>query len=416
MKRVLMITIVPPFPDDQGNRVVTKSYMDFFLSLGYDIDVVIQCGYDEDRVKDYFGDRVVMYRSSPPDIVEDSSISEWRESIRTQSFKLYDSADDPYQKDILKEIFCAANHKHPFSRISNESIVLSERLLRDNRYEYIVCNYTCTLSVVRELKKKKYTLPQSIAITHDALSRLDFESYEYGISTYGLACSKDTERDCLKEADIICAISEYEKKYFLSMNPDWKVVLVEYPSWSSSKNTVSEENFDYKRIVFFASGNQPNEKGINDFLKYSWPDIKRKLATVQLYIIGTICKKITSEDDAVITLGRVDEQELWKYITASTIGINPVYMGTGLKIKSVDMMCAGLPFVSFDTGIEGMEDLDGTAFITVKDWKHFSDETVALLSNYDKWNYMRKNGGDKSRQRFSPNNTYKELYENMHWA
>lgn len=414
MERILFITVVPPFPDDQGNRVVTKAYMDYFVSRGYCIDVIMQCTYDEKKLIEHFGECVSVYQTSFNEDEASSKVSEWMELVRNQAKEQIEEIDIEYEKEIIRDVYYAANHKHPFSKISNETVIKAKELLGKNKYKYIVCNYTYSLRVVRELKRSM-NLPPSIVIAHDALSRLDAESLYYDIPTYGLACSQDTERDCLNEADIICAISKYEKDYFHDMNPAWNVILVEYPSWNNNKETVKETSFDRKQIVFFGSGNGPNTKGINEFLENSWQDIKRQIPNVKLVIAGKICNKIQHADSSVILLGRLSEEELWSKICESTIGINPVYIGTGLKIKSVDMMCAGLPFVSFPIGIEGVEELDNFAFETAEDWQQFTKKTVMLLNDFNKWNHNRIVGGDKSRERFSPDYAYKELSQELNY-
>lgn len=409
-KKVLFITIVPPFPDVQGNRVVTRNFMNLFIEKGYHIDTVIQAGYDEEAVKRYFKNNVSMFRVQKNTMDnKEIEIEECKKNIREQmQYFLKDDAID-YENTTLKEIFCAANHKHPFSFIANQTVEQAEQLLIHNSYSYIICNYTYSLRVVKELRSK-YELPPIITITHDALSRLDIQSLNYGIDTVGRACSKEIEAQCLNLSDIVCCISKYELDYFKSIGVVSRRVLVEYDGFEHmGQSELNSENFGKKKICFFASNNPLNEKGIKQFLEYCWTEIRKKVPDVKLDIIGDICQKIQNRYDNVSLLGRLNEVDLINVLRESTIAINPVFLGTGLKIKSVDMICLGLPFVSFPCGIEGLEELNGCSFLVARNWSDFIDKVVFLLRDEKMWNEMRVNGKRAARNRFSKESVYKDL-------
>jgi glycosyltransferase involved in cell wall biosynthesis len=84
-------------------------------------------------------------------------------------------------------------------------------------------------------------------------------------------------------------------------------------------------------------------------------------------------------------------------------------MGTGLKIKTVESISMGLPTVSFQAGIEGLEDLKDQAFLWAKDWVDFADQCVTLITDYDKWNQMRLKARKIAKQRFSAAVVFKEI-------
>ena len=409
-KKILFITIVPPFPDVQGNRVVTKNYMDLFIGEGYHIDTVIQAGYDEKAVKDHFSNNVSMFRTNKCIADEkEIEIEEYKKSIREQMqiFLKSDTAD--YEITTIRELFCAANHRHPFSFISNQTVEKAEELIVENSYSFIVCNYTYTLRVIKELRKK-YKLPPVITITHDALSRLDIQTLDYGIDTIGRACSKEIEAQCLNFSDIVCCISKYELEYFKSIGVVSKRVLVEYDAFEhTGQSELSAENFNNRKICFFASGNPLNEQGIKLFLENCWTEILKKIPDAKLNIIGDICQKIQNKNENVFLLGRLDESDLINVLKESTIAINPVFLGTGLKIKSVDMICMGLPFVSFPCGIEGLEELEGCSFLVARDWNDFTSKVICLLHNEKMWNEIRMQGKKAAKSRFSKENVYADL-------
>lgn len=408
-KKILFITIVPPFPDDQGNRVVTRNYMDYFISRGYNIDVVLQAGYDAKRAKEYYGDKVTFYRTFGNAGEKDEAMYRIKENEKERIAELLDQEKDIYKKSILEEMFCAANHYHPFSMISDETVDRTEKCIQENIYDYIVCNYIYSLRPIVELRNK-YEMPKVITITIDAVSRLDQQALYYGINTGNRACSKLMEAECLNQSDVVCAISRFEKKYFEEIGVEKKCILVEYDGYEQAgKIEFGKRNHDNLQVCFFASGNPLNEKGILHFLDKSWPRVIEKHPESKLIIMGNICGKIENNYTNVELLGRVDETELFQNMRNSFLAINPTYLGTGLKIKSVDMICAGLPFVTFQCGVEGHEDLDGKAFLIADDWDDFADKINILMDDFSLWENLCDGARQAGAEYFSKESVYKEL-------
>nr|WP_300825230.1 glycosyltransferase [uncultured Acetatifactor sp.] len=413
-KKILFITMVPPFPDTQGNRVVTRNFMSLLIREGYYIDIVIQAGYDERAIKDNFADKVSIFRTYKSVADEkEIEIEEYKKKIREQMHFFLENDAIDYEISTLKEIFCAANHRHPFSFISNQTVEKAEELFVENSYSYIVCNYAYSLRVIEKLGQK-FELPPVITITHDALSRLDIQTFSYGIDTIGRACSKAVEAECLNFSDIVCCISKYELDYFKAIGVKSRRVLVEYDAFEhTGESELNSENFINKKICFFASGNPLNEQGIKLFLENCWIEILKRVPGAKLDIIGDICQKIQNKYDNVSLLGRLDESDLINALKESTIAINPVFLGTGLKIKSVDMICMGLPFVSFPSGVEGLEELESCSFLMAREWDDFTDKVVFLLQDEQMWNEIRIRGKQAAKSRFSKEKVYADLLNAM---
>lgn len=408
-KKILFITIVPPFPDDQGNRVVTRNYMDYFISLGYDLDVVLQAGYDAKKSKEYYKDRVTFYRTFGNTDQKHEGVNKIKEIDKEKLKKLIIEETDGYIKSIWEEMFCATNHSHPFSTISDETVNRVEKCIQENVYDFVVCNYIYCLRPIAELRDK-YDLPQVITITHDAISRLDQQALYYEINTANRACSKNMEAECLDYSDVICAISKYEKKYFEEIGIKKPCILVEYDGYEHvRKIEACKFNYANSQLCFFASGNPLNEKGILGFLEKCWPQIITKHPETKLIIMGNICDKINGEYTNVELLGKVDEPDLFLNMRDSFLAINPVYLGTGLKIKSVEMICAGLPFVTFQCGVEGLEDLDERAFLIADDWDDFANKINTIMDDVLLWENLCNGARQAGKERFSREVVYKEL-------
>lgn len=414
--RILMVTIVPPFPDDQGNRVVTRNVMDIVISCGYKIDMVLQGGYDKKRFAEHYKDHVEVVNTRAKENFRESVHMPYKQEIQQQIRKiLQNESMDEYQKAIFTEMFLAANHYHPFDFLSDETVQATVRLLHDRQYDMILCNYIYSLRVVKELADT-HVLPPVIVITHDSISRLNRQALEYGMNTEHRACSAPMEAECLNYADVVCCITDYERKYFLDIGVKAKCIRMEYDAYERIGNlTVKQKAFDDKIICFFASGNPLNEKGIKDFLQYCWKDIIAEEPHMKLMIIGNICEKIDKKKKYknVTLAGKVSEEQLMEYMSKAFLSVNPVYIGTGLKIKSVDSICMGLPLVSFACGVEGLEELENIAYLKADDWKDFKNKILMLSRDRKKWEQMRVEGKAAGRKRFSKEEVYKGFTDSV---
>lgn len=413
-KHVLMISIVPPFPDDQGNRVVTRNVMDTVISCGYQIDLILQGGYDQKKFEEHYQGHVNVFQTGlKKDFKEHVHMplkQELQEKVRGI---LQNSMEDPYQEAILQELFLAANHYHPFSFLSDETVNMAVRLVKSRVYDFILCNYIYSLRAVKELKEKQ-NLPPVIVITHDAISRLDKQALEYGIHTEHRACSVAMEAQCLNYADIVCCITSYEQKYFKNIGVHAKCIRMEYDAYERIGELIVDETaYENKIISFFASANPLNEKGIHGFLQHCWEEILEKEQHMKLLIMGNICSKIGTKYKNVTLAGRMSEEALLENMKKSFLSINPVYLGTGLKIKSVDSICMGLPLVSFDCGIEGLEDLEEIAFLRASQWEDFTEKILLLSRDKKRWECMRLKSKEAARKRFSKEGVYREFVEEI---
>ena len=385
--------------------MVTLNVMDYFINKGFFIEAVFQCGFDKKLLEKHFKNKVKVHDVKNTHFAaafDFKTRDKIKELLKTGQF-------DGYNESIKKEIFYAANHFHPFAYISDEMIRTTRDLLSKNHYELIVCNYIYCLKVVKELKNI-IGQTKSMVITIDAISRLDEQAYNFGIDTSYRACSKEMEKECLDYADYVVAISKTEQEYFKQIGVGSEVILSEYNAYDNLENIFTEEkNFRRKRLFFGASNNPLNQKSIGEFLTRSWPAIVTRVPKAEMVVLGKIGSSITGKHKHVRVKGLVSYQKLLAHMRSSMISINPVYIGTGLKIKTVEAISMGLPSVSFPAGIDGLEELNDQAFLLAEDWHDFADKCVELLTDYDRWNRMRLNSREIGKTRFSGATVFKEF-------
>ena len=96
-----------------------------------------------------------------------------------------------------------------------------------------------------------------------------------------------------------------------------------------------------------------NRQALEEFLLRAWPLVLGHEPEACLVIAGAVSRCVSAEVPNTRILGVLSDGDLLAELRASSIVVNPVAVGTGLKVKSVEAICLGLPLVSFATGVEG---------------------------------------------------------------
>jgi hypothetical protein len=103
-------------------------------------------------------------------------------------------------------------------------------------------------------------------------------------------------------------------------------------------------------VGYFASGNPINVSSF-DRLRDVVAGQPRRRSSLKFILGGSICDKVTNADPFV-ALGKVDRPE--DFYDQTDIVINPMVMGTGLKIKSVEAIFWGLPLLATAAAMNGL--------------------------------------------------------------
>ena len=153
-----------------------------------------------------------------------------------------------------------------------------------------------------------------------------------------------------------------------------------------------------RAIGFVGSEYPANVDGLRWFLDAVWPRID---SSIELGIFGNVCRRI---DRAILPAnarchGRVDDLDS-AYRTLD-IAINPVQVGAGLKIKSVEALGAGLPLVTTEEGARGFEDAAGTAFALAHDADEFAMHLSQLLASQNRRTHLAAGARQLVAERFS---------------
>lgn len=195
----------------------------------------------------------------------------------------------------------------------------------------------------------------------------------------------------LNRADTIIAIQQQEQNFFSSLI-DKPVVVVGH---TVSLKAPVQHRFSGKTILYLGSENAINVQGINLFIRDILPKIKSHVPDIRLVLAGTICNAVESDQD-LMKLGEIQELET-AYGLADVV-INPIFFGTGLKIKTVEALGYTRPLVTTSIGAAGLEQWANKAFLVADNPEEFSKKIIDIFSDIKLANRLSINAYSLIRQ------------------
>ena len=208
------------------------------------------------------------------------------------------------------------------------------------------------------------------------------------------------ELELFKKADLLVAVSEYEKKVFMEYGfPDVKV----WGHPASLKPTMSEFD-DRKDLLFvgsFLDHGAPNEDAILYFVKEIFPEIHRKLAC-KLWVVGTNYLDTIKglESSTVRVTGRVDD--LTEYFEKCRLFIVPHRFAAGIPLKLIEAMGYGLPAVVSPLMAKQLDLTDGKEVLVGDSSTDFVDKVSLLYSDKQLWTNLRETSLNYVSKTFDP--------------
>jgi glycosyltransferase involved in cell wall biosynthesis len=218
--------------------------------------------------------------------------------------------------------------------------------------------------------------------THDHFADRHRKFIGQGIpGGFWLSFRPEDEARGLRRANAIIAIQPEEADIFRQQlgehpgNPELAVVnhFIDLPAEPVSDHAPC-------RALFLASRNPANTLSARDFIANVLPLVLDRLPEFRLVLAGMICE-VVDDHPAVIKLGRV-EQPIDAFRQAPVL-VNPMLVGTGINIKILDAMAAGVPVVSTDTGARGLPEEFRSSVLTVPERDHdaLAARLVALVQD-----------------------------------
>jgi glycosyltransferase involved in cell wall biosynthesis len=209
--------------------------------------------------------------------------------------------------------------------------------------------------------------------TIDVFSTKRDKVLQFGIDDWHIEPQEEQQR--LQHADLVLAIQDEERHKLQSIVPRIPVLTagVDFDVVDDGGKP------EGRRVLYVASDNPMNKKGLQDFLRFAWPRIRREVPDAELLVAGAVSRTLVHEAPGVTRLGSVPD--LRPLYAQARLVINPAVAGTGLKIKTLEALCHLRPLVTWPSGTDGLAPELAALCLTASDWYEFAQHVVRLLES-----------------------------------
>lgn len=305
--KILIVSKCPTHPTDAGNRWWILSQAETFMALGHEVHFL----YIDEPV----------FRNDPAPYKESLEKTSWYWKER---FHLFQVSKQQKFKFYLKKVYRKIlNHRH--WKVDDQYPVGLDDMVNklDEQYHFDICiiNYY----YLSRLFKHIY-IPKKAIATHDAIA---YKDMKIGMPT--MCITADTEAKAMQRCPHIFALQEQEADYFQILSPNSKVYNL-YGKYNHHPQPVKGN----QKMLFLSGNNEFNQNGIKWFLKEVFPVIRKSFPCAELLVGGGICKVLPTlgNIEGVTAMGYIDDPA--DFYAKADVAINPVFQGTGLKIKTFE--------------------------------------------------------------------------------
>lgn len=218
----------------------------------------------------------------------------------------------------------------------------------------------------------------SAVLMHDLFSSRVAAFASLGTPDSVSVLDEEAEARLLAGADVVIAIQAEEAAAVRRMLPAGHAVVVA----PMAVDPVAEpQPGEGGGLLFVGSAAAANVDGMKWFLAEVWPQIRLRLPSLRLNVVGTVCTALTEAArlPGVALLGRVPD--LAPLYRRADVVIAPLRAGSGLKIKLIEALANGKPVVATQVTAQGVKLLLKDAVVLTDSARDFVAEAVHLLTD-----------------------------------
>jgi len=214
------------------------------------------------------------------------------------------------------------------------------------------------------------------------------------------AKTKELELSVIGKADCTIVISKTEENLLLNEMPSARLFHVPLIMEVCDRNL---KPFEERQDIVFVGGYQhePNVDAMCYFIAEIWPRILKQVPGTKLYIIGSNPpeKILELDSEDVDVVGYVEDLSV--YLNNCRLSVAPLRFGAGVKGKVARSLAYGLPVVATPIAIEGAGLTDQENVIVADGADEFANSVFELYTNEVLWNRLSKKGIEHYERNYS---------------
>ncbi len=252
-------------------------------------------------------------------------------------------------------------------------------------------------------------LPETVRTAidvHDIQYRRVEEFRKIG-KAFPLEIDRDREMGIYSRFDAAISIQYSETDELVRALPETRIITAGVATYHPRPFPLNEDPI----VLFLGGYNEANLHGIRRFLAEVWPQATKRNPRARLRIAGHVCRalNISYPLESVELLGYVESQgDLYD---AADVVVNPLWVGTGLKIKTVEAIGYAKPLVTTSVGVAGMLPSPSEACVVRDDPEAMAEALSQLLSDQGERQALAERAEKYAEKNLSVDSVFAELLE-----
>lgn len=331
----------------------------------------------------------------------------------------------PYLKPYCKEVYLC---KRPEKAWQPENIFRS--IFSVNPF-LIVRNYSSqATSTLKELITKEkfdvihaetfYIMPHILETDTPILlveQTIEFKVYQHYVNSLpffirplfsmDIIKLKYWERYYWRKAFLVGAVSESDRMTITGLEPSIKPVIIPNGAGEEMIANKLETKLTTKPILLFV-GNffwLQNTEAAKYLINKIYPLLHKALPKIQLVIAGQNARNKLQLDDRdnikIIDIDPNDSQLVKKLYSRSTLFVAPIFGPGGTRLKILAAMSSGLPIVTSQTGIVGLDVINNRHILIANNPAEFVVQIKKILKNKNLYTLIRKNAYELVKEKYN---------------
>jgi glycosyltransferase involved in cell wall biosynthesis/CelD/BcsL family acetyltransferase involved in cellulose biosynthesis len=154
-----------------------------------------------------------------------------------------------------------------------------------------------------------------------------------------------------------------------------------------------------------------NATALDWLLRDVWPSVGAQVPGAVLDIVGrgpteALRRRLLAEPGVVL---HADVPDIHPFLARASVAVNPAVSGSGVNIKLVDYLQAGVPVVTTTLGSQGLGLLDGAAYMVRDDPESFAEALGGLLRDPERAEALGSSGRHRIAELLDPETNIRRL-------
>lgn len=379
--KILMLTPYLPYPPASGGQIRTLNLLKY-LSRNNEITLVSL--YKNEKEKQY-ASQLKLY---------------------CKNVFICKRAEKPWQLNIIAKALFTLQPLLVVRNFSREAQILLKKLLSEEHFDVI---HAETFYIMPHLPPSK--IP--ILLVEQTI---EYQVYQHFVNKLPLFFRpffildiiklKYWEQHYWRKATTVSAVSESDKNLIKSIESDISPIVI--PNGAGDEmfvSSLSKKIIDSPTLLF--QGNfawLQNTEAALFFIHKLIPLIRQKLPGVKAIIAGQQTNKIKGTKNSMISYLEIppDNVEMVKLIyQQSTLFIAPIFGPGGTRLKILAAMASGLPVISTQIGVEGLEVKNKKHVLIANTPSEFVDAISSILANIISYNNIRDEAYKLAKEKYN---------------